>query len=82
MPVVVGIAVLWNHANAPIYVAVPKQMRVPVGIPREGTDQFEIAQVAAIIEKEVGIITGGCYTRVRTKYGQNSGGELGQNHVP
>ncbi|KAG2089607.1 uncharacterized protein F5147DRAFT_658363 [Suillus discolor] len=74
--------IFWNHANAPIYMAIPKQMGVPVRIPCEGKDQFEIVQVTVIVEKAVTIIISGCCTRVWTKHGQDSGGELGQNDVP
>jgi hypothetical protein len=73
---------LRDNADAPIYMVIPKQLEVPVGIPREGKDQFEIAQVAVRMEEAVRIIIGECCTWLRTNRSQDSGGKLGQKHVP
>jgi hypothetical protein len=73
---------LRDNADAPIYMVIPKQMGMPVGIPREGKYQFKIAQVAVRMEEAVRIIIGKFCTWLRTNRSQDSGGKIGQKHIP
>jgi hypothetical protein len=77
----VDFAGLCNDATAPIYMATPNQMLAPDRILRQGKYQFEIAQVAELMEEAVRITIGGCCIWSRTNSGKDGRGQIGQNHI-